>query len=98
MYSLTASYAAEVFSATVVHAPLTADPIAERMGPKKDWMAVHFSEIAEPMAVSAVEIAVRIASHTARTVSLQFCQMNWNGRVMIWNAALKTSPISMMPT
>ena len=83
---------------TAVHAPLTAEPMVERMGPKKDLMDVHFSEMAEPMAVSAVEIAVRITSHTARTVSLQFCQMNWNGRVMIRNAALKTSPISMMPT
>ena len=41
-------------------------------------------------------ILVLISFHTCITVSLQFTHMNWNGNVIIWNAADIISPIPVI--
>ena len=47
---------------------------------------------------SAVDTVVLIASHAAVIVSLQFSQMNRNGTVISWKAALISSTMNMIAT
>ena len=50
------------------------------------------------IASRAPETVVFIPSHIGIIKSLQFCHIIWKGRVMIWKAAVRISPIAITPT
>ena len=54
--------------------------------------------ITDATAESADDTLLLIASHAPMMTSLQFCQINWNGRVMIVIYALNISAININPT
>ena len=54
--------------------------------------------IQPPIASSAPDTVDLILSQIGIIKSLQFCQINWKGRVMIWKAAFRISPSAMTPT
>ena len=94
---LIVSHTAEAVELTAFHAFLATFLIPVVTAVTIAFAASSFSEIVVFILSTNPEIAPVILSQTAITVSLQFSQINLNGSVIIWKAALKISLTSMTP-